>query len=194
MKEPTLTWAQGNLSSSSYKDSLTEAMTLLAKDKRTIFLGQSVAYSGNAVYHTLKDVPLRKRIEMPVMEDSQLGISIGLSLQGYIPISIFPRMDFLMCAMNQLVNHLDKCEEMTNGEFKPKVIIRTVVGSTKPLYPGVQHCQDYTKGLVHILKNIEILELTDARAIVPAYKWALDSARSTILVERGDLYGVVCEK
>ena len=188
MKEPTLTKGRDSLLRSNYKDSLTQAMTLLAKDKRTIFLGQSVAYSGNAVYHTLKGVPLRKRIEMPVAEDMQMGMSIGLSLQGYIPVSIYPRFDFLILAMNQLVNHLDKCAEMTNGEFKPKVIIRTVIGSTKPLYPGVQHCQDYTDGLVHILKNVEILELTDARAIVPAYKWALDSARSTILIENGGLY------
>ena len=41
--------------------------------------------------------------------------------------------------MNQLVNHLDKIEIISKGNFKPKVIVRVLVGSKKPLDAGLQH-------------------------------------------------------
>ena len=167
-----------------YKDEIIEAMNLLAQDDRVIFIGQNVIYSGAiAIHETLKHVPLSKRIEVPVFEDTQLGLSIGLSLEGYIPVSIFPRVDFLIIAANQLVNHLDKIEGMSCGRFKPKVIIRCCVGSTHPLNPGPQHCQDHTLALEALLTNVDVVKLVEADTIVPAYKRALESNKSTILIE-----------
>jgi pyruvate/2-oxoglutarate/acetoin dehydrogenase E1 component len=171
-----------------YKDELAKAMDLLGKNEKTIFLGQSVAYPGNAVYKTLEYVPLSKRIEMPIVEDLQMGMSTGLSLEGFIPVSIFPRMDFLILAINQLVNHLDKIKEMSNNQFSPKVIIRTGIGATKPLYPGLQHCSDYREALKLMLKNINVVKLENSKDIIPEYKKALESDKSTILIEVNDLY------
>jgi len=173
-----------------YKDELTKAMKLLAKDKRVIFLGQNIVYPGSIMSSSLQDIPNSKKIELPLIEDVQMGMSIGLSLEGYMPVSIYPRMDFLIIATNQLVNHLDKIKKMSCGRFKPKVIIRTAIGSTKPLYPGIQHCSDYTDALRCMLKNIEIIKLTNGRDIVPAYKHALErkDGKSTLLIEMADLY------
>ena len=66
---------------------------------------------------------------MPVTEEMQMGITTGLMMAGYTPVSIFPRWNFLLLAMNQLVNHLDKFNIMTNGKYKSKAIIRTGIGS-----------------------------------------------------------------
>jgi len=168
----------------SYRDEIVKAMNMLGENPRTIFIGQNVVYSGaTTVHETLKDIPADKKIELPVMEDVQMGISIGLALEGFIPVSIYPRMDFLMLAMNQLVNHLDKIEEMSCGRFKPKVIIRTCVGSTKPLHPGPQHSQDHTSGVDFLLQTIEVVRLTRAERIMPAYKRAMETDHSTVLVE-----------
>ena len=117
-------------------------MNYLAKKKDTIFLGQSVKYSGNAIFNTLVGVPDKKKIETPVFEDVQMGISTGLAIAGFVPISCYPRFDFLILAMNQMVNHLDKIRLMSRGEMRPKVIIRTSIGSKKPLDGGPQHTQD----------------------------------------------------
>lgn len=171
-----------------YKEEIVKAMTMLGKDKRTIFLGQSIAYPGHIMYDSLENVPISKRIELPVFEEVQMGMGIGLSLEGYIPISLYPRMDFLIIAMNQLVNHLDKLEEMSCGQFKPKVIIRTMIGRTKPFYSGAQHIQDHTQALIDITTNIDVVKLMSAREIMPAYKYAMKSDKSSILVEVGDLY------
>ena len=173
-----------------YKDELTKAMELLAKDKRVIFIGQNIVYPGSIMSSSLQGIPNSKKMELPLIEDAQMGISLGLSLEGYIPVSIYPRIDFLIMATNQLVNHLDKIEEMSCGQFKPKVIIRTAIGSTKPLYPGLQHCSDYTEGLKHMLKNVKVIKLTRSKDIVPAYKSALNGkdGKSTLLIEVADLY------
>lgn len=167
-----------------YKEEIIKAMRLLAEDERVIFIGQNVVYSGAvAIHQTLEDLPASKKLELPVAEDMQMGLSIGLSLEGYIPVSIFPRIDFLIIAVNQLVNHLDKIEEMSCERFKPKVIIRTGIGNTKPLNPGPQHCQDHTMALKALLTNVDVVKLVEADTIVPAYKRALESSRSTILIE-----------
>lgn len=174
-----------------YKEELTLASEYLAKDPRTIFLGQSVAYPGNSIYKTIENIPLEKRIELPVFEEMQMGMSIGLALTGFVPISIFPRFNFLLLAMNQLVNHLDKLPIITRGVVRPKVIIRVAIGSERPLFPGVQHSGDYTDAVKAIgLKNIEIIRLDEPEQIFPAYKKALErtDGKSTFLIEYGDYY------
>ena len=169
-----------------YGKELTKAMEWLGKKKDTIFLGQTVEYLGSPSYNSLKKVPKNKKIEMPVFENTQMGISIGLALNGYIPISVFPRMDFLICAVDQLVNHLDKIKEMSKGEFTPGVIIKTQIGATAPLDPGIQHKGDYRKGLSKMLKNIYLRTIEDTSEVVDVYKTAYKNAKkgiSSIIVE-----------
>jgi len=162
------------------------AMTWLGKKKDTIFLGQTVEYPGSPMFKSLERVPKEKRIEMPVIEDSQMGMSIGLALDRKVPITIFPRIDFLMCAANQLVNHLDKIKQMSHGEFRTGMIIRTQIGNTKPLYPGPQHCGDYTEGLARLLENVNVVKIESEHDVFHFYKIAYNLAKkgiSTILIE-----------
>jgi len=165
-------------------------MELLAAHPQTIFIGQSVAYPGNAIYTLLKDVPAEKKIEMPVFEETQMGISIGLALEGYIPVSVFPRFNFLIIALNQLINHLDKIPHISQGKLRPKVIIKTMVGSVRPLDPGIQHRSNFTEAFRRFGADVVIEDLTEPEMIFPAYEQALtrNDGKSTILVEYGDYY------
>ena len=173
-----------------YADELTKAMDFLAKDPKTIFLGQAVEYPGTAMSNTLKNVPKNKLIEIPVAEEMQLGISNGLALNNFIPISIFPRWNFLLLAANQLINHLDKFEVMSQGYFKTKVIIRTSIGSQRPLHPQHQHVGDFTEAFKKALSTVDVIRLEEPKDIRPGYEKALqrDDGKSTILVEYGDYY------
>ena len=85
-----------------YKDELVRSMEWLAAKDNTIFIGQSVKYSGNAIFNTLKTVSNDKKIEVPVSEELQMGLSTGLALEGYVPITCYPRFDFLLLACNRL--------------------------------------------------------------------------------------------
>lgn len=173
-----------------YFDQITTAMTNLSEDKRVIFLGQCVGYPGNALNKNLEHIDPQRRIEMPVAEDLQMGISIGLALNGFIPVTIYPRFDFLVCASNQLVNHLDKFAGMSNGRVSPKVIIRVCVGSTSPLHPGIQHCSDHSEAYSYLLKTVEVIVLDNSELIVPSYTKALErtDGKSTLLIEMADSY------
>jgi len=173
-----------------YKSELIRSMNYLSNYKNTIFIGQSVKYSGNAIFNTLTEVPQSKKIETPVFEDMQMGISTGLALNGMVPITCFPRFDFLICSMNQFVNHLDKMRKMSNNSFKPRVIIRTSIGSKKPLDGGVQHTQDYTKVFKSILTEVEVVLLKKSSAIFNEFKRAYNrkDKKSTLIIEYGDYY------
>lgn len=177
-----------------YKDELIRAMNLLGEQEKVLFVGQNVLYGGTSMYHTFKQLPKEKMIEVPVFEEIQAGICTGLALEGFLPISIYPRMDFLILALNQIINHLDKAQKMSDGQFKPKVIFRTAIGSTEPLMPGPQHCQDYTEALKLMCTNINVVKLTSAEMVYPEYEKALHSDKSTILIELPDLYNPDLEK
>jgi pyruvate/2-oxoglutarate/acetoin dehydrogenase E1 component len=174
-----------------YADELKRAMEWLAQDPRTLFLGQAVEVAGTAMSGTVKDIPLERRLEMPVCEELQMGMSNGLALAGFVPVSIYPRWNFLVLAVNQLVNHLDKMAVMSGGGYRPKVIIRTSIGSERPLHPQYQHVGDYTDAFRAMLTTVEVIRLDEPEDIFPAYEKALlrDDGRSTLLVEWGDYYG-----
>ena len=163
-------------------------MEYLATDNRVLFMGQAVACAGTGMSNTLKDIPKNKLLELPVAEEMQMGMSLGMALNGTIPVSIYPRWNFLLCAVNQLVNHVDKLSLMSN--YQGKVIIRTSIGSERPLHPQHQHVGDYTDAFKMMCKTIEIIRLDEPDQIFPAYERALlrDDNRSTILVEYGDYY------
>ena len=128
-----------------YKEEIIRAMNWLAEKEDTVFLGQACKVSGHAISSTITEVPQEKRIELPVFEETQLGISTGMALEGFVPITMYPRFDFFILAMNQLVNHLDKMRDMSKDAMKPKVIIRVSVGAKKPIDAGPQHTQNHTE-------------------------------------------------
>ena len=168
-----------------YAEELNKAMSYLSEQEDTIFLGQSMVYGGIAIANSFNSIPLEKRIEMTVAENLQLGISTGMALTGYVPISVYPRWNFLILASDQLVNHLDKLSEMTLGQYKPKVIIRVAVGVTKPVDPQEQHVGDFTEGFQKIVKNINIVKLEKAEQVMEEYikAYTRTDGVSTILVE-----------
>lgn len=164
----------------SYLGELARAMSMLAADPRTLFVGQAVRYPGQRAHQTFADVPMDRRIEMPVAENFQVGFCTGLALRGYVPVSFFPRMDFLICGMDQLVNHLDKLPVMG---VTPKVIIRTAIGASSPLDPGPQHTQNHIAALRLMLRTVEVIELPEAADVMPGYQRALAMPGSCIVVE-----------
>ena len=136
-----------------YKDALTEAMKNLGQHEHSIFIGQQILWPGNPMSTTLGDVPKDKMIEVPVMEESQMGMSLGLAMAGRFVITFYPRWDFLICATNQLVNHVDKLGLM--GNWNANMIIRVGKGSSKPLDPGHQHKGNYFNEFKSMCRNIE---------------------------------------
>jgi len=165
-----------------YKETLTQAMTWLGRRNDTIFVGQAVAYPGTFMNDTLAGVPAVKKLEMPVAEQFQLQFCIGLAQAGYLPICIYPRQNFMLYALGDIVNVLDK---LNVG----RVIVRVASGTTKPVFPGVQHVGDYSSPISNMLDNVDVLQCRQKDLIMEHYKDAIKSKRSSIIVEYGDAYG-----
>ena len=117
-----------------------------------------------------------------------MGMSTGMAMNGLVPISCFPRFDFFMRCMDALVNHLDKMQNMTEETFKPKVIMRTSIGSTNPLNGGVQHTNNYTEPFKQILTEVDVVLLNEPEEIFPAFENAYNRDGSSLIIEWGDYY------
>lgn len=176
------------MSNQLYNQKLKEAMNWLGSQNHVMILGQAVCYAGTGCYESLTEVPANKKMEFPVAENFQIGVSTGLAINGFIPVSVVPRWNFLLCASDQIVNHLDKMKSMSDGRCDPKVIIRVAKGSENPVDPQDQHKGNFADAFRLMCKNIDIVELTTPESILYEYQKAYHSTRSTILVEFPD-YG-----
>ena len=171
-----------------YKEEIIKAMSMSAEHPKTYFIGQAVEYEGTGLYDSLSHLPKSKRLELPVAEYLQSGLANGMAIEGMIPISTFPRWNFLLMGTDQIVNHLDKFRSMSNENLTPKVIIRVAVGSEQPVDPQCQHKGNFSEAFRRMTYNTEIIELARAEQIVPAYRRALNrkDGVNTILVEFAD--------
>ena len=169
-----------------YLDELSRAMEELARWPWTIFMGQAVGCPGTGMTQTLKNVARDKLLELPVTEDMQLGMATGMSLTGCLPICVYPRINFMMLAMGQLVLHLDALPRYSR--YRPKVIIRTAVATAVPLDPGYQHLGDYSMAMRDMLETVKVVNLTAPEQVFGAYMEAAEAPRSTLIVEYVSLY------
>lgn len=130
---------------SKYRDHIASEMKWLARKSKTVFIGEGLINAGR-IYGTMDGVPLRKCIEMPIAENLIMGAAIGLAIAGYRPVVVFQRMDFMLIAADQIINHLVAIPKMSGGTVKLNVIIRAIVGSQSETFDvGLQHQQDHTE-------------------------------------------------
>jgi len=182
---------------SAYKDALVASMTMLGRDPLSRFIGYGLTKPDKAgvaagAAGTLTGVPLAQRIETPVAENLMAGIAIGLSLTGLRPLVFYERFDFVLNALDAIVNHADKISPMSRKQFNPAIIFRVVVGNyTKPLFTGTTHTQNHAEG-VRAMVSFPVLELRSAASVEQEYKAAKERMdnenRCTMLVEFKDLW------
>ena len=171
---------------SEYKLAISSAMTQLGKADDVVFIGQQIVYPGNPMSTTLTEVPKEKMIEVPVMEETQMGMSLGIAMTGKRVVSFYPRWDFVISATNQLINHLDKYELMTGKNVD--ILIRVGKGSDDPLDPGHQHKANYFNEFESMCKNITFFDLKTAEEVENAYNYFNNNGGINIFVEYPQLY------
>jgi len=168
-------------------------MSELARDPLVRFIGYGVRVGGRAA-GTLAGVPESQLIETPVAENLMVGLATGMALSGLRPVVYIERMDFILNAMDAIVNHLDKIDVLSQGLFRPSVILRVVVGNkNKPLFTGVTHTQDFL-GAIASMVSFPVVGLSQQDQIQPQYRLAHETIsaagagrKSCMLVEYKDL-------
>jgi pyruvate/2-oxoglutarate/acetoin dehydrogenase E1 component len=171
-----------------YNAELKRTMTWLSEQPKTIFLGQAVEYAGTGCYESLTDIAPERKMEFPVAENFQIGVSIGLAMNGFVPVSVVPRWNFLLCATDQIVNHLDKLSALSGGRCHPKVIIRVAVGSERPVDRRAQHRGNFAAAFRLMCHTVDVIEVDTVEKIRPGYELAYNrtDGRSAIVVEFPD--------
>ncbi|HEV3437963.1 MAG TPA: transketolase C-terminal domain-containing protein [Gemmata sp.] len=84
----------------------------------------------------------------PLSEDGMTGVAIGMALAGLRPIHVHIRMDFLLLAMNQLLNVAAKSRYMFGGRVNVPMVVRAMIG--KSWGQGAQHSQGLHGMFMHV--------------------------------------------
>lgn len=121
----------------------------------------------------------------PLSEDAMTGVAIGAAIAGMRPIHVHIRMDFMMLAMNQIVNMASKAHYMYGGSVKVPMVVRSMIG--KSWGQGAQHSQGLHALFMHIpgLKVVAPSNAHDAKGCMIA---AIRDDNPVIFVEHRLLY------
>lgn len=167
-----------------YMDAVRLSMQRLANDG-AIFVGYNVRHG--AAYGSLKEIPGSQLLETPLAENLMMGLAMGMSLEGFRPVVFFERHEFMLNAMDAIVNTLDAIETISDGEYRMPVIIKAVAGSVKPFYAGYTHTGNMAsamRGFVHF----PVYEPQTGPEVLAAYELATKATGPVLVSEMKSLY------
>ncbi len=144
---------------------------LLHRYPEVFVIGQglwSPWYVGNTMTDLDKKFGKHRIIDTPVSESACTGAGVGAALAGMRPIVVHPRIDFMLYAMDAVVNQAAKWSHMIGGQAHPAVVIRGIVNRGGE--QGAQHSQSLHSWFSHIpgLRVVMPYTPTDARDLLIA--------------------------
>lgn len=135
-----------------YGEAIREGFVWLMSNYSNVFaIGQglwSPWYVGNSMTDLDRQFGRHRVLDTPVSEAACTGVAIGASLCGYRPVVIHPRVDFMLLAVDQIVNQAAKWSSMLGGQGSPAVTIRAIVNRGGE--QGAQHSQALHAWFAHI--------------------------------------------
>lgn len=136
----------------SYAEAIREAFDqIMEKDDRVILFGLDVD-DPKAIMGTTRGLVQKyghsRVFGTPLSEDSMTGAAIGMALAGLRPIHNHIRCDFMMLAMNQIVNMAAKMRYMFGNQVNVPIVIRSTIG--KSWGQGAQHSQSLYSMFAHV--------------------------------------------
>ena len=135
-----------------YSDDILSGFDYLLRNYPEVFvMGQglwSPWYVGNTMKNLDKKYGKERIIDTPVSESACTGAAVGASICGMKPIVVHPRMDFMLYAMDSIVNQAAKWSYMFGGQLNAPVTIRSIInrGGSQ----GAQHSQALHSWFAHI--------------------------------------------
>src|SRR5208282_893671 len=154
----------------SYVSALREAHAqLLSQDSRVFIIGQglwSPWYAGGSMQDLEKQFGRDRVIDSPVSENATTGMAVGAALVGMRPIVFHPRMDFMLLAVDPIVNQAANWSYMFAGKVKVPLVIRAVINRGGE--QGAQHAQALQAMFMHIpgLKVVMPATAYDAKGLL----------------------------
>ena len=143
----------------------------MEKDSSVFVIGEGVPappYTFGTTKGLLEKYGKMRVLDMPLSENGITGVCIGAALKGMRPLMVHQRVDFLLLAMDQLVNNAAKWHYMFGGQTNVPMVIRAVIG--RGWGQGTQHSQNLQAMLAHIpgLKVVMPSTAYDAKGLLMA--------------------------
>ncbi len=123
---------------------------LAARDNMLVY-GEDLGGAGG-IYGATRDLQTEfgenRVFDTPIAEAAILGSAVGASLRGMIPVVEIMWADFMLVALDQIINQAANIRYVTRGEASAPMVVRTQQGAT----PGscAQHSQCLEALLFHI--------------------------------------------
>lgn len=155
-----------------YAQAIREAHAqLLASDPRVFVLGQglwSPWYAGTSLQNLEKEFGRDRLLDSPVSENATTGAAIGAAIAGMRPIVFHPRMDFMLLAVDPIVNQAANWSYMFAGRVNVPIVIRSVINRGGE--QAAQHSQALQAFFMHVpgLKVIMPSTPYDAKGLLIA--------------------------
>ena len=164
---------------------LREEMT---RDKRVFVYGEEVAKWGGSFTVTqglLDEFGERRVLDTPIAEEGIVGLGIGAAMAGLRPVAEIMTINFILLAMDQIVNHMAKLRYMSGGQVSVPMVIRSPGGGG--LSMGAQHSQSLESFFLHVPGLVVLAPSTphDAKGLL---KSAIRSPNPVIFIEHESIY------
>ncbi len=176
---PLVSMTEPNTKILSYREALLKAMQgIMESHPEAVIMGQGVE-DHKGIFGTTLDFTRKyganRVLDMPLMEEGMTGIAIGAALRGMYPIQTHIRVDFVLLAMNQLINLAAKYKYMFGGKGELPMLLRLVIG--RSWGQGAQHSQSLQSLFAHIPGLMVIMPSTPD-SILDSYQYLADSWKS----------------
>lgn len=156
-------------------------------DERVFLLGEDVAHGGayGATHGLLERFGPERVRDTPISEAAIVGYSVGAALAGMRPVAEIMHMDFIACAMDQVVNQAAKVRYMSGGKAGAPLVIRTGTGGW--LSAAAQHSQSLEAWFVHVpaINVVAAGTPADVRTVLRA---AIADENPVLVIESLSLY------
>ena len=116
-----------------YRDAVREALDEeMARDPMVMMIGEDIGVGdgtwrcSKGLYEKYGDLRMK---DSPISESGIVGMGIGMALTGMRPIVEIMFSDFMLVAMDQIVNQMAKVCYMSGGQKNVPMVIRTTIGA-----------------------------------------------------------------
>src|SRR5574341_1718105 len=179
-----------NMRSLTYTQAIREGFAqLLANDPRVFVIGQglwSPWYVGTSMQDIDQEFGRQRIIDSPVSENATTGAAVGAAIAGMRPIVVHPRMDFMLLAMDPIVNQAANWSYMFAGAVNVPVVIRPIINRGGE--QAAQHSQAFQAFFMHVPGVKVVMPATpyDAKGLLIA---AVNDGNPVVYIDDRWLYG-----
>jgi acetoin:2,6-dichlorophenolindophenol oxidoreductase subunit beta len=165
------------------------ALQEMRRDERVWVLGEDVARGGlwGQYKDFLGEFGAERVVSTPISEATIMGAGLGSALVGMRPIIEMRIFDFVMCAMDELVNQIAKVRYMFGGQAKPAVVVRMPHGMWRN--SAAQHSQMLEAWFAH-LPGVVVVTPSTAEDTAGLLVQAIRSDDPVLFFDPKDLFGV----